>query len=85
MCSARCVIDLAPDGTQGTIIRMRGGLGSENDIENNPAFPKACPDVSRRERKRFLAGVRNARATRPRRARSSSALRTPARKRSLAP
>jgi len=63
---ARCVIDLEPNGAQGTIIRMRGGLASENDIENNPGFPKAVQTYQGAS-ERFLAGVRNALDDRARR------------------
>lgn len=54
---ARCVVDLTPLGDGRTIIRMRGGLASEDDLEASPVWGAAQAAYKKAARK-YLAGVR---------------------------
>ena len=54
---ARCVVDLTPLGDDRTIIRMRGGLASEADLEASPVWGAAQGAYKKAARK-YLAGVR---------------------------
>ncbi|MEO6461574.1 MAG: hypothetical protein ABIP29_00700 [Candidatus Eisenbacteria bacterium] len=56
---ARCVVDLAPLRDGRTVIRMRGGLASEDDLEASPVWGAAQAAYKKAARK-YLAGVRGA-------------------------
>jgi hypothetical protein len=54
---ARCVVDLAPLPGGRTIVRMRGGLASAEDLEAKPVWGTAQATYRKAARK-YLAGVR---------------------------
>jgi hypothetical protein len=54
---ARCVVDLTPLADGRTIIRMRGGLASADDLEASPVWGAAQAAYKKAARK-YLAGVR---------------------------
>jgi len=54
---ARCVVDLAPLSGGRTVIRMRGGLASAENLEAKPVWGTAQAAYRKAARK-YLAGVR---------------------------
>ena len=54
---ARCVVDLEPLADGRTIVRMRGGLASAEDLEAKPAWGAALTAYRKAARK-YLSGVR---------------------------
>ncbi len=54
---ARCVVDLTPLPGGRTILRMRGGLASQDDLEASPVW-RAAQSAYRKAARKYLAGVR---------------------------
>jgi hypothetical protein len=54
---ARCVVDLTPLADGRTVVRIRGGLASGDDLRSKPAWG-AAQAAYRKAARKYLAGVR---------------------------
>jgi hypothetical protein len=54
---ARCVVDLEPLGPNRTVVRVRGGLASAEDLRGNPMFGPA-QGAYRKAARKYVARVR---------------------------